>query len=161
LTTRNDTGQTAYKRQLAYRHLGINPKDVQYLPFVARQLRRIARRINHTANRGEPSDPSDLSSQPVRALDYLRSSDDPEAQKVVNAYFSVPESYRRLLPLEAFCHAAGVSPWRVLECIHGRGRTTGSDGIGRRRRGHTTRRRSKARRQSYRWRRLRRMQSIP
>lgn len=32
---------------------------------------------------------------------------------------SVPESYRRLLPPEAFCHAAGVSPWRVLEIIAG------------------------------------------
>lgn len=108
---RTCTGQTAYKRRLAYRHLGINPKDVQHLPFLASQLRRISCRINHAANKGDPSSLS------VRPLDYLRSSEDPEAHKVVSAYLSVPESYRRLLPPEAFCHAAGVSPCRVLEII--------------------------------------------
>ena len=35
----------------------------------------------------------------------------------MDVYLSVPESYRRLLPVEAFCLAAGVSPWRVLEGI--------------------------------------------
>jgi len=103
-------GETAYKRQLAYERLGIDSKDVQRVPFFAIQLRRIARRINHGADR---NDPWNL----LRALDYLRFSEDPEARKVVDAYFSVPESYRRLLPPEAFCHAAGASPWRVLEII--------------------------------------------
>jgi hypothetical protein len=36
---------------------------------------------------------------------------------VFDVYRSVPESYRRLLRPEDFCHAAGVSPWRILECI--------------------------------------------
>jgi hypothetical protein len=36
---------------------------------------------------------------------------------VSRAYLSVPASYRRLLPPEVFCLAAGVSPWRVLEAI--------------------------------------------
>jgi hypothetical protein len=104
------TGQTAYKRELAYRCLGINPKDVQCVPFLATQLRRIARTV-----RGVDTD--DPSSAPVRPLEYLRSSEDPDARKVLDAYDSVPESYRRLLRPEDFCHAAGISPWRVLEII--------------------------------------------
>jgi hypothetical protein len=110
---RRGEGETAYKRQLAYERLGIDSKDVQYVPFFATQLRRIARRINHHAGR------NDQSTSRFHALDYLRFSEDPEAQKVVDAYFSVPQSYRRLLPPEAFCHAASVSPWRVLEIITG------------------------------------------
>jgi len=92
-------GQTAYKRQLAYRHLGITPKDVQCIPFLAIQLRRIARVAG------------------ARPLDSLQSSDDPDARNVYSVYLSVPESYRKLIPVEAFCFAAGVSPWRILELI--------------------------------------------
>jgi len=105
-----ETGQTAYKRNLAYRRLGINPKDVQCIPFFASQLRRIART-------GRGAGREDQLAAPVSPLDYLASSDDPEARKVLERYYSVPESYRRLLRPEDFCHAAGVSPWRVLECI--------------------------------------------
>ena len=102
-----DTGQTAYKRQLAHRCLGINPKDVQCVPFLANQLRRIARTVRGV----------DPAAAPVRPLEYLRNSQDPEARKLLQVYYSVPESYRRLLRPEDFCHAAGVSPWRVLEII--------------------------------------------
>jgi hypothetical protein len=105
-----ETGQTAYKRQLAYRRLGINPKDVQCGPFLATQLRRIARSV-----RGVDTD--DPPTATVRPLEYLRSSEDPSARKVLKVYDSVPESYRRLLRVEDFCHAAGVSPWQVLEII--------------------------------------------
>src|ERR1700746_776097 len=105
-----ETGQTGYKRKLAYRRLGINPKDVQCIPFLAAQLRRIActARCVDTDNPDAP---------PCRPLDYLRFSDDPEARKVLEVYDSVPESYRRLLRPEDFCHAASVSPWRVLDAI--------------------------------------------
>ena len=103
------TGQTDYKRGLAYERLGINPKDVQCIPFLATQLRRIARTVRG-ANKHSPV-------PPVRALDFLGSSEDPEARKVLDVYLSVPESYRRLLRPEDFCHAAGVSPWRILDCI--------------------------------------------
>jgi hypothetical protein len=102
-------GQTAYKRQLAYACLGIDPKDVECAPFFRADLRRIARCVNQGRSQREAVPP----------LDYLRSSEDPDARKVVDVYLSVPESYRRLLPAEAFCHAAGVSPWRVLEIITG------------------------------------------
>jgi integrase len=55
----------------------------------------------------------------IRPLELLLSSEDPEARKVADAYLSVPESYRKLLPLEAYCKAACVSPWRVLERASG------------------------------------------
>jgi hypothetical protein len=105
-----ETGQTAYKRVLAYRYLGIHPQDVQCVPFFANQLRRIARAV-----RGAGTD--DPAASPVRPLEYLRNSEDPEARKVLQAYYAVPESYRRLLRPEDFCHASGVSPWKVLEII--------------------------------------------
>jgi hypothetical protein len=103
-------GQTDYKRALAYRLLGINPNDVQRIPYFAAQLRKIAR-IAHVAGGYAPSSP------PVPALVLLETSDNPEAIKVRNAYMSIPETYRRLLPPEALCCAAGVAPWVVLEAI--------------------------------------------
>jgi len=99
--------QTDYKRQLAYRRLGISPQDVEPAPFFCIQLRRIARCINQ-------GNPASLS---IRPLDYLGFSEDPEARKVSEAYLKVPASYRKLLRPEDFCHAAGVSPWKVLEII--------------------------------------------
>jgi hypothetical protein len=56
---------------------------------------------------------------PIRPFDCLEASADPDACKVSRVYRSVPESYRRLLPPEAFCYAAGVSEARVLELIAG------------------------------------------
>jgi hypothetical protein len=38
---------------------------------------------------------------------------------MAKVYLAVPESYRKLLPAEAYCQAAGVSPYRVLELITG------------------------------------------
>jgi len=107
---RTSAGQTDYKRELAYQRLGINPKDVECIPFFATDLRRIARAV-----RGADKDATPTA--PVRALDFIEYSEDPEARKVLEVYRSVPESYRRLLRPEDFCYAAGVSPWRVLECI--------------------------------------------
>lgn len=104
-------GQTDYKRSLAYKRLGIDPRDVRSAAFLRTDMRRIARLLNRSRDKQEPRYP------PVRPLELLHFSDDPECCKVLGAYLSVPESYRRLLPAEAFCHAAGVSPWRILESI--------------------------------------------
>jgi hypothetical protein len=103
-------GQTAYKRELAYQRLGINPQDVERVPFLWPNLRGIARRLN----RGRAED-----APPVCPLDLLQWSEDPEARRVLQKYLAVPESYRRLLPAEAYCCAAGVSPWRILEVVTG------------------------------------------
>jgi hypothetical protein len=93
-------GQTDYKRALAYRLLGIGAKDFPIIPYFSAELRKIAR-VSHVSC----------------ALALLAESNDPNAIKVHSAYLSVPESYRRLLPAEAYCHAAGVSPWVVLEAV--------------------------------------------
>jgi len=103
-------GQTAYKRQLAYARLGIKPEEVQCIPYLRADLRRIARNMRSAGEYFPPY-------PPIHPLQALRSSDDPEARKVLEAFESVPASYRRLLPIEAFCHAAGVSPLRILESI--------------------------------------------
>jgi hypothetical protein len=78
------------------------------LPFIRADLRRIARLLNQGRGNCEPL---------VRPLELLRASDDIEARKALQKYLSVKESYRRLLPVEAFCCAAGVSPSHVLACI--------------------------------------------
>jgi hypothetical protein len=105
--SRTGWGQTAYKRRLANEHLGIDPKDVEPVPFFRHNLSRIGRCINQGRAKDEM----------VHPFDYLQSSTDPEASKVAKAYFSVPESYRKLLPAEAYCHAAGASPHHVLGII--------------------------------------------
>jgi hypothetical protein len=102
---RERLGETGYKRALAYQRLGINPGDVQCAPFVRADLRRIARLLNQGRANDEPL---------VRPLELLQTSDDPDARKVLQAYLSVEESYRRLLPFEAFCQAGGASPGHVL-----------------------------------------------
>jgi len=107
---RRGEGQTGYKRSLAYELLGINPKDIERVPYFGAQLRRIARTVRGADKYGSARDP-------IRALDFLEVSDDPEARKVLKPYLSVPQSYRGLLPPEAFCHVAGVSPWVVLDAI--------------------------------------------
>jgi hypothetical protein len=94
---------------MACRRLGIRPQDVKPAPFFAINLKRIARCINQGAGKD--------ASSPIRPLDYLGLSEDPEARKVWNAYRSVPASYRRLLPPEAFCHDAGVRPSHILEVV--------------------------------------------
>ncbi len=82
---------------------------MQILPFFDANLTRIARCVR--------ADKQDPAAKSVRALDLLEGSSDPEARRVLDVYRSVPASYRRLLPAEAFCLAAGVSPWQVLDAI--------------------------------------------
>jgi hypothetical protein len=108
--SRTGVGQTAYKRRLACEHLGIDPKDVEPVPFIWPNLRSIALRLNRSRAKDAPV---------VYPLDLLQWSEDPEARKVLKKYLSVPESYRRLLPAEAYCRAADVSPWRILEVVAG------------------------------------------
>jgi hypothetical protein len=93
-------GQTAYKRQLAYDQLGIDPKDVPRTPLAGTQMTRIGRLTGCKP-----------------ALGLLAQFDDPEARKVYAAYTSVSRTYRKLISPEAYCFAAGVDPHRMLEAI--------------------------------------------
>jgi hypothetical protein len=105
-------GQTNYKRFLAYQQLGVRPQDVEIVPLFRAQLSSLTRCISR--DRGEGNTQSRATIGP---FSYLEHSSDPDARKALAAYESVPASYRRLLPPEAFCLAAGVSPRRVLEMI--------------------------------------------
>jgi hypothetical protein len=113
IDVRQDVPQTTYKRVLAYEHLGIDPASVPCIPFFRAILKRIARLLNH------PRIKREAQGRPIRPFDCLQGSADTDACKVSRMYRSVPESYRRLLPPEAFCIAAGVSPSCVLELIAG------------------------------------------
>jgi hypothetical protein len=110
---REGLGQCNYKRFLAYQCLGIRPQDVEIVPLFRFQLRDLARCISRERHKGQGTQPV----SPVGPFSYLQHSSDPDACKVLAAYESVPASYRRLLPPEAFCLAAGVPPSRVLEIV--------------------------------------------
>lgn len=110
---RESLGQTNYKRFLAYQRLGIRPQDVEIVPVFREQLRDLARCISRERGKGRGA----LPGSPIGPFTYLEHSSDSEARKVLAAYKSVPASYRRLLPPEAFCVAAAVPPSRVLEIV--------------------------------------------
>jgi len=82
----------------------VDPKNLQRVPFFARQLKNLARAVRDSV-------------AITHAFDLLLGSEDPDARKVSDAYRSVPASYRPLLAPEAFCLAAGVEPNRVLEIL--------------------------------------------
>jgi len=103
-------GQTAYKRQLAYDQLGIDPMDVQIVPMLSVQFRRIARAARNANLEGR-------STTAAGTLCLLEGCNDPDAKKLVAVFHSIPASYRKLLPPEAYCLAAGVLPTRALELM--------------------------------------------
>jgi hypothetical protein len=103
-------GQTLYKRQLAYDQLGIVPASVEIVPMLSIQFRRIARAAS-TLNGCEKW----TTTESVMSL--LQSSNESDANKLLKAYRSVPASYRKLLPPEAYCLAAGVPAARALELM--------------------------------------------
>lgn len=88
----------------AYALLGVPESLVQRAPQITSQLGLIARTLQ---NKNLPTDP----------IYYLRASGLSDAEKVIDAYFSVSKLHARLLPIEAFCIKAGVSPLRVIEII--------------------------------------------
>jgi hypothetical protein len=109
---REGLGQTNYKRFRAYQQLGVRPQDVEIVPLFRAQLMGLARCISR--DRGKGNTPSGTTIGPFSCLEE---SSDPDARRVLAACKAVPQTYRRLLPPEAFCLAAGVSPRRVLEMI--------------------------------------------
>ena len=88
----------------AYALLGVPESLVQRAPQITSQLGLIWKTLEH---KNLPTDP----------VYYLRASGLADAEKVIDAYFSLSKSYARLLPFEAFCVKAGVSPLRVVEII--------------------------------------------
>lgn len=132
------TGSVEDRRLSAYRALGLRVEDVRAAPQITPQLRaisavlrredqpRVTTRVfgdgddlpvtettTHTPPRGPGADVA--RSWPW----YLETCEDPSARKVLESYYSTLKSYRSVLPIEAFCVAAGVSPFRILELLTG------------------------------------------
>lgn len=89
--------------EAGYESLGISPNDVERLPQVTPQFKAILPHICELAG-----DPPDL-------MLILSLSEDPDAIKFRDAYERTPHESRGLLPIEAYCAGAGISPSRVLD----------------------------------------------
>jgi hypothetical protein len=101
-------------REAALAKLGIRLTDVWQKPRITPhidELRIALQKLSFTT--GE-----DLN-LPPSLFDLLQASDDPDARKVLEKYYSIPEVYRRRLDIESFCVAAEVPPLRILELIVG------------------------------------------
>lgn len=94
----------------AYEAAGIDHSLVWNSPQIQHEIGRIlsaaARATKHEPNMA-PDDP----------YYYLAASDDPDARKILSAYYSIHKPHRRFLPIEAICVKAGVSTTRALEII--------------------------------------------
>lgn len=100
--------------EYALAKLGIQTADVWSKPRITPhidELRLILQNISYTS--GENLN------LPESIFDVLETSDDPDARKVLEKYYSIPITLRNGLQIEAFCVAAGVPTLRVLELIVG------------------------------------------
>lgn len=84
----------------AYEKLGITEPEVNTAPRITHILKELPHKVD-------------------QAIEFLRGSHDPDATKLLLVYDSLPISVRKLLPIEAFCVASGLTTKRVLEVITG------------------------------------------
>jgi len=84
----------------AYEKLGITEIEANAAPKITPILRELPGKID-------------------KAIEYLRGSHEPDAQKWLRAYDSLAVSVRKSLPFEAFCVASGITTKRMLEVITG------------------------------------------
>lgn len=89
----------------AYERLGVKPEDVIALPQITPILTQL------------PGKAKDKGVN--KAIQFLRGSAEPHARKWLGVYDSIPSTVAALLPFEAFCLAADLTPKRVLEVITG------------------------------------------
>ena len=90
----------------AYRHLDIDRTLVSKLPRITPQLGQVNKMLDKLGL-NLPHDP----------YFYLSASEHPDARAILDARNSLPRYMANLLPIEAFCCKAGISPPRVLEMI--------------------------------------------
>lgn len=129
--------RTSYLEVTAWEQLGVTRADTERTPQITPQLRaishtirrqdqpRVRRRVRtlkgslmslvtDTEQRAPYGPGADVHlSWPV----YLHQSDAPEARAVLDKYYTLPKNLARLLPIEAFCLAAQVSPLRIVEIL--------------------------------------------
>jgi len=122
--------ETATLRNRAYFELHVTPEQVAMAPQITPQLRAITRtlkragqhkivrkdeavEIQHAAPYGPGLDIA------VSWPHYLSSSDHADAKKVLLTYHGLHIYLRKVIPIEAFCVAAGVSPLTILGILTG------------------------------------------
>lgn len=86
--------------------LGTSEESLRQSPRITPELRRIARALE-SASSNAPRDP----------YYYLAASDAPEARAILTQREKLSPPHRKLIPIEAFCLAASISPLRILEII--------------------------------------------
>ena len=91
-------------KALALRKLGLKPKSLLSVPQITPLLTDIMAGLK---KRGLPTDP----------YHYLDASSDLEARGLMAVYKQSWKQVRDVLPLEAFCVAAGVDPNRILDSL--------------------------------------------
>lgn len=95
--------RTASERlERAYEVLGVQQADVQALPQISHVLTKSFGKKYFTVT-----------------LEFLRGYADPDARTFLSTYDSIPETVRKLLPIEAFCLASALKPRRLLELVQG------------------------------------------
>jgi hypothetical protein len=98
-------------KEASYAIIGVAKYDVDRQPQITPHLRQIMATIKRMTGGKTTQSP----------WYFLKCSDAPEAQKVLEEYYSekLSKNQRSTLPIEAFCLAAKVSPLRILEIIGG------------------------------------------
>lgn len=97
-------------KEASYAIIGVAKQDVDRQPQITPHLRQIMATIARMTG-----------AKTQTPWYFLRCSDAPEAQKVLEEYYNekLTKGQRGVLPIEAFCLAAKVSPLRILEIIGG------------------------------------------
>jgi hypothetical protein len=130
----------------AYSHLGITADAVACAPQITPQLRMIANTLRREGQPKRTRKVIDVNTQAGIATvedtthkspygpgtdlvlswpAYLASSDHADARKVLQVYYSIPRNLRMnrsnhpIIPLEAYCVAANVSPLSILAILTG------------------------------------------
>lgn len=100
-------------KEASYAIIGVAKQDVDRQPQITPHLRQIMTTISRMTG--------SKSKAILSPYYFLKCSDAPEAQKVLEEYSNekLTKGQRGVLPIEAFCLAAKVSPLRILEIIGG------------------------------------------
>lgn len=93
-----DHNKSEYRREQAYKKLGISPDDVVKVPKISHILKKI---------KGGNTE----------AVELLRHSQDTKALEFFKVYEDIPSYLAELLPIEAFCFAAGVDSRDICKII--------------------------------------------
>lgn len=95
-------GLTTYDRLL------ITKEEVMREPRITERLRELFRVM-----------PKNEEGKAYDAYYYLHTSGNPDAEKILKAYYSLPKSRREKMNIEVFCVSARVSSLKCLEIIFG------------------------------------------